>query len=74
MALSDEAKLQFTKQTLVEWVYNFQDWASLKAALQGLTKAQVKNFILNALSVQAAADLASSTDKDDLHTEVTNDI
>jgi len=74
MALSDLRKLDLVRGAIVSWLHNFQDWQSLKTALQGLTKAQLKTFILNVIQAESDADLQASTDKSELYTEVTNDI
>ena len=81
MALSDDKKLQLVSGAIEEWLHSFTDWPTFKTVLQGLTKTQLKTFILNALQTASAEDLVisaelqtASTDKDDLHTEVTNDI
>lgn len=81
MALTDGQKLLLVRDAIVAKLWAFPDWASFKSFLQGLTKVQIKTFVLTAL--QSASDddgvkstdlLAAQQDKLDLHTEVTNDI
>ena len=74
MALSDEQKLSLVQTAIAEWVHGFVDWASLKVALQNLTKSGIKTYILNVIQAEAAADSTASTNKTELYTEVTNDI
>lgn len=81
MALSDEAKLGLVRDAIVNKLWAFPDWGSFKLFLQGLTKVQIKTFILSTLQGTSDSDGIKSTelltaqqDKLDLHTEVTNDI
>lgn len=81
MALTDDQKLNLVRTALDGWLNSFQDWPSFKTALQGITKAQLKSFILNVLqsasdndSVTSAELLLAQQDKLGLHTEISNDM
>lgn len=50
MAFSDNEKLRTVKQEFISKLEEFNDWSAFVAFLQGLTKVQIKNFIINKLS------------------------
>lgn len=77
MALTDSEKLYIVRLKFQHKLNSFETWDDFKAFLENVTKTQVKNFIVNALSEQQTEDTARSddlevmvTDFEDLKTEI----
>ena len=49
MAFTDEEKLGVVRAAIIERLNAFTDWTVFKTFLQGLTRDQIKTFIINKL-------------------------
>lgn len=81
MAYSDEMKLIIVRDAIIWKLIQFSDWATFKTFLQGLTKDQIKTFIVSRLQsaqIEKTTIIASEqqhgVDLGELETEITNDV
>ena len=81
MALPEHEKLEIVRKAFKAKLLSFNEWATFKAFLQNITKAQIKTFILNTLQdaetaydAQASAHTTTADDIGELYAELDTDM